>query len=93
LLTLYRTSSSFSIILIGFRYTAPSTPITSLLGAAIGVGIIHAASTLGISRNPSIINLSIRRPFIAPSPREASGFTGTVYPPLISYALYYNQFF
>ena len=78
------------IILIGFRYTAPSTPITSLLGAAIGVGIIYAASTLGISRNPSIINLSIRWPFIALSLCEASGFIGTVYPPLISYALYYN---
>ena len=63
----------------GFRHSAPSIPIISLTGVAIGAGPTFAYSVLPISRNPAISPYLTRRAFTGSPPVEASGFTGLVY--------------
>jgi len=52
--------STYFIVLLGLRYLASSIPLISLVGVAIGVGIIFAFLVFSICRNPSIINNLIR---------------------------------
>jgi hypothetical protein len=42
------------IILLGFRYSASSTPIISSVGVAIGAGSTPSISIFAICRNPII---------------------------------------
>ncbi len=80
-------SSMKVIVLLGLRYLASSIPLISLVGVAIGVGIIFAFLVFSISRNPSIINNLIRWSFIGFSLVEVSGFIGLIYSFLLLYAL------
>ena len=76
-----------SIILLGFRYSASSTPIISSVGVAIGAGSTPSISIYAICRNPIIPNVLIRWALIGSPPVEVSGSIGTVYSFLVLYAL------
>ena len=76
------------IILLGFRYSASSTPIISSVGVAIGAGSTPSMSIFSICRNPIIPNVLIRRALIGSPPVEVSGSIGTVYSFLVLYALF-----
>ena len=56
------------IILLGFRYSASSTPIISSVGVAIGAGSTPSISIFAICRNPIIPNVLIRRALIGSPP-------------------------
>ena len=79
------------IILLGFRYSASSTPIISSVGVAIGAGSTPSISIFAICRNPIIPNVLIRRALIGSPPVEVSGSIGSVYSFLVLYALYTNS--
>ena len=50
------------IILLGFRYSASSTPIISSVGVAIGAGSTPSISIFAICRNPIIPDPAIKVP-------------------------------
>ena len=74
------------IILLGLRYLASSIPLISLVGVAMGVGIIFAFLVFSICRNPIISTVLIRWAFIGFSLVEVSGFIGLVYSFLLLFA-------
>ena len=77
------------IILLGFRYSASSTPPISSAGVAIGVGLTSSISSVSMSRNPIITNNLIRWAFIGSPLAEVSGSIGSVHSLLIPYASSY----
>ena len=74
------------VILLGFRYSASSIPLISLVGVAIGVGLTLSILIFALCRNPIISNVLIRWAFIGSSLVEVLGSISSVYSLLIPYA-------
>ena len=75
------------IILSGFRLIASSIPLFSLVGVAVGVGIIFGSLLYSLCRNYGISSSLIRWAFIGFSLVEVSGFIGLVFCFMFMYAL------
>ena len=78
----------YLIILLGFRYLAPSTPSISSAGVAIGAGSALSSPASPIPRNPTISNSPVRRSPTGSSLAEASGSIGIVHSLSILYAFH-----
>jgi len=74
-----------SVILLGFRHLASSTPSISSAGVAIGAGLIPSISIFATCRNPIISNVLIRWALIGSPSAEVPGSIGSVYSLLILY--------
>ena len=48
------------MILLGFRYLAPSIPLIVFAGVGVGVGLIFAMLLNSMARNPLISNNLVR---------------------------------
>ena len=78
------------MILLGLRYLSCSIPLISLVGVAIGVGLVFSFLLYSISRNPGISEVLIRWAFIGFSLIEVSGFIGIIFSFLLLYGFQYS---